>query len=219
MSAESSEIVSIPRAELDELKADVKRLRLEVGRCVAMARIEADPDPGDNAPTFTRGELAETWGIGEPIQLMVRLSGDESVYAMSPQAPGLAYGRSSLQELRSDLQDVLAFHFDRPGPFDVVEHHERHYEIAGRELVIRIAQDEHRDQRQAVDDRIGRALNVPGQAEALVSTVTNKVGEAIYVCAVPSDTLGWLSAQLDGPGDALVAALTTADQFLLTLPS
>ena len=156
--------------------------------------------------------------MSEPIHLIIRLSGDGSVYATSPQAPGLVYGRPSLKALRSDLQDALAFHFGRPGPFDVIEHHERHYEVAGRELVTRIALDEHRDQRQAVYERIGRALDVPGQAEALVSTVTNKVGEAVYVCTVPSDTLGWLAAQLDGPGDALVAALTTADQFLLTLP-
>lgn len=156
--------------------------------------------------------------MSESIHLIIRLSSDGSVYATSPQAPGLVYGRPSLKALRSDLQDVLVFHFDRPGPFDVTEHHERHYEVAGRELVTRIALDEHRDQRQAVYDRIGRAMDVPGQAEALVSTVTNKVGEAVYVCTVPSDTLGWLAAQLDGPGDALIAALTTADQFLLTLP-
>jgi len=156
--------------------------------------------------------------MSEPIHLIIRLSDDGRVYATSPQAPGLVYGRSSLQELRSELQDVLAFHFDRPGPFHVIEHHERHYEIAGRELVTRIALDEHRDQRQAVYERIGRALSVPNQAEALVSTVTNKVGEAVYVCGVPSDTLGWLIAQLDGPGDAVAAALATADQFLLTLP-
>jgi hypothetical protein len=156
--------------------------------------------------------------MSEPIHLIIRVSGDGSVYATSSQAPGLVHGRSSLQELRADLQDVLAFHFGRPGPFDVIEHHERHYEIAGRELVTRIALDEHLDQRQAVYERIGHALRVPGQAEALVSAVTNKVGEAVYVCAVPSDTLGWLAAQLDGSGDALVAALTTAEQFLLTLP-
>src|ERR1700761_1316442 len=110
----------------------------------------------------------------------------------------------SLEDLRSGLQDVLAFHFDRPGPFDVIEHLEREYEIAGHELVTRIAQDEHRDQRDAVFERIGRALAVSGQAEALVSTVTNTVGEAVYVCAVPSDTLGWLTAQLHGAGDAVV---------------
>lgn len=65
MSAEASEMISIPRAELDALKAEVRRLRREVGRTVARARIEADPGPGDEAPTFTREQLAEAWGIGE----------------------------------------------------------------------------------------------------------------------------------------------------------
>ena len=156
--------------------------------------------------------------MSEQIHLIIRLSDDGSVYATSPQAPGLVYGRPSLEELRSDLDDVLSFHFGRPGPFDVIEHHERHYDIAGRELVTRLAMDEHRGERQAVYERIGQVLRVPGQAESLVSAMTNKVGETVYVCAVPSDTLGWLAAQLDRPGDALVVALTIADHFLLTLP-
>jgi hypothetical protein len=156
--------------------------------------------------------------MSEQIHLIIRLSGDGSVYATSPQAPGLVYGRPSLEELRSDLDDVLSFHFGRPGPFDVIEHHERHYDIAGHELVTRLAMDEHRGERQAVYERIGQVLRVPGQAESLVSAMTNKVGETVYVCAVPSDTLGWLAAQLDRPGDAVVVALTIADHFLLTLP-
>jgi hypothetical protein len=58
-------MVTIPRAELDSLKAEVKRLRREIGRSVARARTEADPGPGDEAPTFTRTQLTEAWGIGE----------------------------------------------------------------------------------------------------------------------------------------------------------
>ena len=65
MSVEASELVSIPRAELDALKAELKRLRREVGRTVAKARIQSDPGQGDDAPTFTRDELAEAWGIRE----------------------------------------------------------------------------------------------------------------------------------------------------------
>ena len=65
MSAEASELVSIPRAELDALKAELKRLRREVGRGVAMARIQSDPGPGDDASMFTREALAEAWGIYE----------------------------------------------------------------------------------------------------------------------------------------------------------
>lgn len=64
MSVEASEMVSVPRAELDSLKAEVKRLRREVGRAVARARIEADPGPGDDMPAFSREQLAEAWGIG-----------------------------------------------------------------------------------------------------------------------------------------------------------
>lgn len=65
VSVEASEMVTIPRAELDSLKAEVRRLRREVGRGMARMRIETDPGPRDDAPTFTREQLAEAWGIGE----------------------------------------------------------------------------------------------------------------------------------------------------------
>jgi len=65
VSAEATELVSIPRAELDALKAELKRLRREVGRGVAKARIQTDPGPSEPVPTFTREELAEAWGIRE----------------------------------------------------------------------------------------------------------------------------------------------------------
>ena len=65
MSVEASEMVTVPRAELDALKAEVRRLRREVGRGVARGRIEADSGPGDAALTLSRSQLAEAWGIGE----------------------------------------------------------------------------------------------------------------------------------------------------------
>lgn len=65
MSAEASDMVTIPRAELDALKAGLRCLRREVGRGVAKQRMQADPGPGDDAPTFTREELAAAWGISE----------------------------------------------------------------------------------------------------------------------------------------------------------
>jgi hypothetical protein len=55
-------MITIPRAELDSLRAEVKRLRRELGRSVAKARMEADRGPGDEAPTFSREQLAEAWG-------------------------------------------------------------------------------------------------------------------------------------------------------------
>ena len=65
VTAEASEMVTVPRAELDALRAEVRRLRREVGRSLAKARMEADPGPGDGALTFSRSQLAEAWGISE----------------------------------------------------------------------------------------------------------------------------------------------------------
>jgi len=65
VSAEATEMVSVPRVELEALKAELRRLRREVGRGVARTRIHADHGPGDEAPTFTRDQLAEAWGIGD----------------------------------------------------------------------------------------------------------------------------------------------------------
>jgi len=58
-------MVSIPRVELDALKAELRRLRREVGRGMAQARMQSDPGPADDAPTCTREQLAEAWGINE----------------------------------------------------------------------------------------------------------------------------------------------------------
>jgi hypothetical protein len=59
VSAEASEMVTISRAELHSLRAEVRCLRREIGRTVAKARIHSDPVPGDDAPAFSRSQLAE----------------------------------------------------------------------------------------------------------------------------------------------------------------
>lgn len=67
MSVEPTDMVTVSRAELDTLRAEVRRLRRELAREEAKARILADPGPGttDTALTFSRAELAEAWGISE----------------------------------------------------------------------------------------------------------------------------------------------------------
>jgi hypothetical protein len=153
----------------------------------------------------------------EPIHLIVRDTG-EGPFATSPQAPGLVYGRATLAELRADLQEVLAFHFNRPGPFRVHEHLERHQEVHNGELVTRVANDQHLDERQAVAARLWHALTVPGQAQSLLEGPANRVGEVVYACAVPSDTIGWLAGQLEPHGDAAMVAVATAEPFVFTVP-
>ncbi|MGQ0624614.1 MAG: hypothetical protein ACT4PP_08220 [Sporichthyaceae bacterium] len=65
MSAERSDMVEISRADLNALQAELRRLRREVGRVSARECILADPGPSDDAPTFTREQLGQAWGIVE----------------------------------------------------------------------------------------------------------------------------------------------------------
>ncbi|MFI2033243.1 hypothetical protein ACH470_00840 [Streptomyces bottropensis] len=143
---------------------------------------------------------------------------EEGLYATSPQLPGFMYGRKDLNTMRAELQGAISFHLDQPGPFQIMEHHERHYGIADGELVTRLAKDEYAASRQIVYDRLGRAIRDPRQAKALAHGVSNIVGEVVYVCAVPSDTLGWLNEQLFEPADAFYAAVTVGEEMLMTLP-
>jgi hypothetical protein len=61
MTTDASEMVTISRADLDALQAEVRRLRREA----ALAAMKADPGPGhgDTARVFTREQLADAWGI------------------------------------------------------------------------------------------------------------------------------------------------------------
>lgn len=151
----------------------------------------------------------------ETIHLIVRRLAD-TYYGTSPQAPGLAYGRSTLAELRADLDGVLSFHLDQAGPFIVAEHEEQHHEVGDRELVIRLAMDEHRRERKEVRERLRRALAVPEQAEALITGPVNRVGEVLYISVVPSDTLSWVVAQMDPRGETATIAVAVGDELLLT---
>ena len=55
-------LVLVPRAELDALRAENRRLRREAGDREALKRIRSDARQGR---VFTHEELAEAWGISE----------------------------------------------------------------------------------------------------------------------------------------------------------
>ena len=62
MTAHAEDMVLVPRAELDALRAENRRLRREAGAREALKRVRSDA--GGGRP-FTRGELAAAWGISE----------------------------------------------------------------------------------------------------------------------------------------------------------
>jgi hypothetical protein len=63
VSVEASEMVSIPRAELDALKAELTRLQREVGRGAAWERNHDGAGPGNDTPRRAREALVRAWGI------------------------------------------------------------------------------------------------------------------------------------------------------------
>jgi hypothetical protein len=62
MTERIEDMVSIPRAELDALRAENRRLRREAGDAEALRRIRSDSGEGR---TFTREELEDAWGSSE----------------------------------------------------------------------------------------------------------------------------------------------------------
>lgn len=57
------EVITIPRDEYEALKAEVRRLRREIGRQQAMRAIMENKAHPGQVRTFTREELAAEWGI------------------------------------------------------------------------------------------------------------------------------------------------------------
>jgi hypothetical protein len=149
------------------------------------------------------------------LHVIVRAEEDGSFYVRSPQVPGLAYGADSLDAAHGGLEHVLAFALDRPGPFRLVEHHERRFEAAGREVVLRVAVDEHEAQRRATYARLAPAVSTPEQADVVLAAPADVVGETLFICSVPSDPVSWIAAQLDS-GGAAILAVAVADELLLT---
>lgn len=60
-----AEMVSIPRAELDSLMAELGRLRREVARGGSEPGIQADRSPAGGAEVLGRDALARAWGVTE----------------------------------------------------------------------------------------------------------------------------------------------------------
>ena len=157
---------------------------------------------------------------GESVHMVVRKSATgQDVYATSPQAPGLLYGCPTLDELRSQYQDVLKFHLKEPGPFVIQEHRECHYGISGGELVIRMALDDHAPARRPTFDTLNQAaVTDQAQTQGLVSAAANAVGEVVYICGLLHDTLGWVLDQLPPRGDIANVAVPVAGLLLVTVP-
>lgn len=59
----NAEMVTIPRAELDAMKAELREYRLAAARAEALRRISTFQGPGTGERLYTAEELAEAWHL------------------------------------------------------------------------------------------------------------------------------------------------------------
>lgn len=131
--------------------------------------------------------------------------------AWSPTAPGFYASDERYQELGKLVHSGTRLYFEGED-VQVLQHMER---VLGDDLVLRIAYDAHQGDRVQVAERMQRAQWVPEQAERMREEPRNDLGEHVVVCAVPTDTLGFLIRQL-AEGDSLHVAVALADEHVLS---
>jgi hypothetical protein len=147
--------------------------------------------------------------VRRQVAVIVRRDG-ESWAGWSPQCPGLAVVQPTAEDLRNALPGALQFYFD-----DVAEP-EFHLEHELHGVVVRVAQDALRWERQVLAERVAAALGVEEQATTMRAAPANSLGDIVYVCALPSDTVEWVVQQMENGRDAVTVALPVADELIWT---
>ncbi|CAO5251636.1 hypothetical protein [Frankia sp. AgKG'84/4] len=145
--------------------------------------------------------------MGRPVSVIVRQDGP-SWSAWSPQCPGLAMVQPAAAEPRTVLPEVLAWYFGEDTEIDPQVHHER--DLQG--VIVRIAQDDHLYERELVAQRLGEAIEEAGLRASLRGGPVSG-GQVTLVCALQSDRVSWLAAQMERD-DAVVVLLPVAETML-----
>lgn len=136
----------------------------------------------------------------------------EGLTLFSPQLPGFTFARSTREALLRDYQEALWVEGIRGA---VVGHWQKRLETSsGREAVLRWSSDHTLDveARLEVANRLQRLLVVDD--EILLGQTPNDLGEYVFVCCIPSDTVDWVVRQLDPRGDVVSVAVAVADQMV-----
>ena len=151
--------------------------------------------------------------MADPVDVIVSANGG-SWSARAPQIPGLAIAQPTAQTMREAIPDAIRFGLDDPPLLPEIDVHVE-YEI-GEDVFVRVAQDRHGWERQHIAERLTASLSVEGAAGPLHTAPANKLGEVVYVCAMPSDRIGWFARQMEPAGDWLTAVVPVAEQLIWT---
>jgi hypothetical protein len=121
----------------------------------------------------------------------------------SPQLPELVGGSATYESLVGELGELLTFGGAAPGA-KVVIHTQSHLVLPdGDEVLIRIG-DTQRARRMQAASQLDAAMRDPVQLKRMLAGARRPTGELLFICAVPEDELGWVSAQLTAEDVACV---------------
>ncbi|GAA1332377.1 hypothetical protein [Saccharothrix algeriensis] len=133
----------------------------------------------------------------------------------SPQLPELIGGRESYEELVADLDKLLAFGGATDGNPRLLHLQKHRVLMSGDEFLIRIARDSKFDARWTAGQQLTAALNIADQLTPLLSVPRRPTGEALFICAEPTDTVGWIVRQLD-KNDAACVVISASSEMIRT---
>ncbi|ANW63973.1 hypothetical protein BCA37_10535 [Mycobacterium sp. djl-10] len=152
-------------------------------------------------------------------------AGDYGWTIESPQIPELIGGRDTSDELIGDAGEIIEWAKDPDQTFDEWFGHEQHLveDPAGRTFLIRWlfnGGDEDYDARVDTADRLNYAVvsGLVNSEEYGRHPQLPTTGECLYICVRGSDTMGWISAQLDDRYDRCVLAQHLGDGGVVHLP-
>lgn len=134
--------------------------------------------------------------------------------ASSPQIPGFVGGRASRDDLHRDLPGMLRFAGVEPDGLTVRVHEEVMIPTDEADFVLRVASDDHVDERREVAQRLQGALTDKVLREDMSAAPRTPTGEILYICAVPSDTIRWCVEQLHHEGDGAVVAVCVVEEMV-----
>ncbi len=148
--------------------------------------------------------------MAEIIEVMIRQDG-ASWGAWSPQCPGLAVVAPTPEALRVAVPEAVAFYYGgtEKGRAQLIYNVEQ--ELSG--VIVRVRQDERVDQRRILAERLAVALVQSDQVQEFRAGTANRLGDVVYVCALPEDAVGWVKRQLEDQ-DALHVVLSVTDDFI-----
>lgn len=131
----------------------------------------------------------------------------------SPQVPGFTGGSESLLQLQADIPSMMEFAGVTYGAQTRL-HVEHVYSTDDVDFIIRLQNDEHQQERLRTVRVLEKVLADPRQRKDLLNAPRTRTGEVLFICAVSSDQIQDLAAQLHPSGDVAVIIAPVADYMI-----